>query len=278
MPAEGTLIMKTTKRIFVLVGLLLFFALCLVPSGEAQACLPISSTPSAPEQVGMHCTFTSSSSGFVFRAPGTTYWSIYFVPFGTVSAATLSLDSSATGLASSFSTGGVIPSSTIGPMTSVGSYLNTTATSPTEFVQLTPSITGTGQVSVTVFGFHVNPVPPGGGSGGTVAVSSLPALAAGTAAIGTTAPSLSSGAPVTGQQSVTASAVALPSTSLTRPVCLFAPNTNSTTVYYGPSGVTTSTGFPLLPGASMCGLTVANLNQIFVIASTTGSSVSYSAQ
>lgn len=261
--------MKITKRIFVLVGLLLFFALCLVPSGEAQTCLPISSTPSAPWQVGLHCTFSSSSTSFSFRAPGTTYWAIYFVPSGTVSAASLSLDSSATG--SSYSTGGVISSSAIGAMTSVGSYMNTNPTSPTEFVQLTPSITGTGQVAVTIFGFHVNQ-SLSSSIGGTVA------LAAGTAAIGTTAPSLSSGAPVTGQQSVTASAVALPGTSLTRPVCLFAPNTNGTTVYYGPSGVTTSTGFPLLPGASMCGLTVANLNQIFVIASTTGSSVSYSAQ
>ena len=343
------------KNRFVLIGLLLFFLLCLVPTGQAQSCFSVSSTPSAPWQVGLHCTFTSTSSSFAFRAPGVTYWQIFFVPSGTVSAATLSVDSSATG--ATYSTGGVIPAATIGAMTSVGSYTNSSATTPTEFAQLTPTITGSGQVIVTVFGYNVNPNATGS-VGGTVAVSSLPALVAGSAAIGTVgvtalpalpagsnaigsvtatqgtgsnlhtavdslpalpsgtntignvgvnsalpagsntignvgvnsalpvgtnaigtvASSLSAGAPITGQQAVTASAVALPTTTMSRPVCLYALPANALTVYFGPSGVTTSTGFPLAPGASMCGLTVSNLNQLYVIASSTGSSVAYSAQ
>jgi hypothetical protein len=91
-------------------------------------------------------------------------------------------------------------------------------------------------------------------------------------------PALSSGALIAGQQAVTATATSLPSTTLTRPACLVALSSNSLTVYLGPSGVTSSNGFPLLPGASLCNLSVSNLNQIFVIASSTGSSVTWSAQ
>jgi hypothetical protein len=319
---------------FVLLGLVLFVALCFVPAGQAQACLAVSSTPSAPWQVGLHCNFTSASTGFPFRAPGVTYWQIFFVPSGTVSAATLSLDSSATGL--SYSTGGVITSGTIGAMTSVGSYQNTSATNPTEFAQLTPTITGSGQVSVTLFGYNVNPsasgsiagsvsvtslpalpngsnaigsvtatqatgsnlhtavdslpaLPSGSNAIGSVtatqgtgsnlhtAVDSLPALPAGTNAVGTVAPTLASGTLVAGQQAVTATAAALPTQALTRPVCVLALATNSLTVYAGASGVTTATGFALVPGSSLC-LPVSNLNLIFVVASGTGSSVTWVAQ
>lgn len=113
---------------------------------------------------------------------------------------------------------------------------------------------------------------------GTVGVTSTVAIPTGTNAIGSVNPTLSSGAFVAGQQAVTGTAAALPSTVLTRPACIVAPATNSLTVYLGPSGETTSTGFPLPPGASLCGLPVSNLNQVFVIASTTGSSVAWSAQ
>jgi len=89
---------------------------------------------------------------------------------------------------------------------------------------------------------------------------------------------LSASAIITGQQAVTASAVALPTTTLSRPACVVALAGNSLTVYIGPSGVTTANGFPLSAGASVCGLSVANLNQIFVIASSTGSSVAWNAQ
>lgn len=115
-------------------------------------------------------------------------------------------------------------------------------------------------------------------SSANLKVNVATALPAGTNAIGTVAPSLSSGALVNGEQAVTATAAALPSTSLTRPACIQALTGNSLTVYVGTSGVTTSTGFPLPAGASLCNLPVSNLNQVYVIASSTGSSVAWVAQ
>lgn len=75
------------------------------------------------------------------------------------------------------------------------------------------------------------------------------------------------------QQSVTASAVAL-GTNTTKTVCIEALSTNLISVYIGATGVTTSTGFELIPGAGTC-KTLSNTNLIFVVASTTGASVTY---
>ena len=77
----------------------------------------------------------------------------------------------------------------------------------------------------------------------------------------------------TGQQAVTGSAVALASQANTVG-CIKAVPGNSLTVYIGLAGVTTSTGYPLAAGESFCSPT-NNLNRIFVIASTTGSSVAW---
>jgi hypothetical protein len=75
------------------------------------------------------------------------------------------------------------------------------------------------------------------------------------------------------QQAVTASAVAL-ATNTAKNICVVAPTTNQITVYVGPSGITTATGFPLAPGAGVC-VPVTNTNLLFVIASTTGASVGW---
>lgn len=94
-------------------------------------------------------------------------------------------------------------------------------------------------------------------------------------ASGTTIP-VTSGAVGTffaGQQAVTASAVAL-ATNSAKQVCVKALTANGLTVYIGPSGVTTSTGMELAAGDSQC-LGLNNSNLIFVIASSTGSSVSF---
>lgn len=80
---------------------------------------------------------------------------------------------------------------------------------------------------------------------------------------------------VSGQQAVTASAVALPSNSAGR-VCVKVLASGTQTVYFGPSGVTTSTGQELSPGDSWCG-PVSNTNKIFVIAGSTGSTVAFDA-
>jgi hypothetical protein len=78
----------------------------------------------------------------------------------------------------------------------------------------------------------------------------------------------------TGQQAVTASAVALPTFASTS-VCVKALSTNTSPalVYVGvTSSVTTSTGYPLAASDSVC-VPAQNANQVYVIASGTGSSV-----
>lgn len=77
----------------------------------------------------------------------------------------------------------------------------------------------------------------------------------------------------TDRQAVTASAVALASHTA-KTICLKAMTTNLITVYFGTVGVTTSTGFELTPGEGAC-LPMSNSNLIYVIASTTGASVTY---
>lgn len=76
------------------------------------------------------------------------------------------------------------------------------------------------------------------------------------------------------RQAVTATATALASHASGGGVCLKAMTTNTITVYYGTAGVTTATGFELTPGEGAC-LPIDNSSKIFVIASTTGASVTY---
>jgi hypothetical protein len=81
------------------------------------------------------------------------------------------------------------------------------------------------------------------------------------------------GTVVSGQQSVTGSAVALPSNSV-KGVCVRSSSASTLKVYIGPSGVSTSTGHELNPGDSVC-LPVSNTNLLYVIASTTGGTVTF---
>lgn len=76
-----------------------------------------------------------------------------------------------------------------------------------------------------------------------------------------------------GQQAVTATAVALPSKSAHN-VCVKGLVGNQINVYVGPSTVTTSNGMELAPGDTVC-LPLANPSAVYVIASTTGASVSW---
>jgi hypothetical protein len=245
-------------------GLLVFFLLCLVPSGQAQnGCIPVSQGATPPWQLGVKCVFTTASAAVPMgNVAGLNYFQIFFVPTGTVSAASLSLDSSPTG--ASYSTGGMIASASIGSMTSAGSYSNSSAITPTAYGQLTPSITGTGSVTVTIFGYVNTPSSSGGSGPSTnVSVQNFPATTA-------TQPA-GFGSLIQFQQSVTASAVALASNA-THNFCVKALPTNSLTVYVGLSAVTTSTGYPLQAGDWIC-YQLSNSNLVYVIASATGSSV-----
>lgn len=80
---------------------------------------------------------------------------------------------------------------------------------------------------------------------------------------------------LSGQQAVTGTAAALASNS-SKNVCVKALISNTINVYIGPSGTTTATGDELTPGEGRC-YTLSNTNLIFVVASTTGASVSWSA-
>jgi hypothetical protein len=76
-----------------------------------------------------------------------------------------------------------------------------------------------------------------------------------------------------GQQAVTATAAALTS-QVSKQACVHALSTNTISVFIGPGGVTTSTGLELVPDEAVC-LPVANLNEIYVVASTTGATVTW---
>lgn len=79
---------------------------------------------------------------------------------------------------------------------------------------------------------------------------------------------------VSGQQSVTATAAVLPSHALTNGFVLTVLSTSTLSVFWGPSGVTTSSGTELLPGGSIF-IPVSNTNGVYVIASSTGSTVTF---
>jgi hypothetical protein len=78
---------------------------------------------------------------------------------------------------------------------------------------------------------------------------------------------------LSGQQSVTGSAAAL-SSNASKEVCVKANIANAINVYVGTTGVTISTGLELAPGQFTC-LHTSNTNLWFVVASTTGASVSW---
>jgi hypothetical protein len=82
----------------------------------------------------------------------------------------------------------------------------------------------------------------------------------------TTSP-YTTGTVVSGQQAVTASAAALASNTVKQAQVMADPN-NLNPVYVGPSGVTTATGYKLMPGGSTPMLPVNNTNVLFIIGST----------
>jgi len=78
-----------------------------------------------------------------------------------------------------------------------------------------------------------------------------------------------------GQKAVTASAATIATTqAITQGVTVEALSTNTISVFVGASGVTTSTGIELPAGSSIT-LPVSNVNLVYVIASTTGATVTY---
>ena len=79
----------------------------------------------------------------------------------------------------------------------------------------------------------------------------------------------------TGQQAVTATAAVL-ATQAAKQVCIKVLTAGTQVVYYGKTGVTTTTGQELSPGDGDC-MAVDNVNRIFVIAGSTGSTIAWRA-
>lgn len=79
---------------------------------------------------------------------------------------------------------------------------------------------------------------------------------------------------ISGQQTLTTSAAALPSNTLQNGATLLALPTNTGTVYFGPSGVTISTGTPLTAGQSVS-LAISNTSAIYIIGTNTTDKVAF---
>lgn len=154
--------------------------------------------------------------------------------------------------------------------------------------------TGTGSIRLELYGYRTGPTGGtgggGGGGGGTGCPNPCPVVGTGTAGspdanpvtiqgiTGATKVPVVIGASSTstfssGQQAVTATAANL-GTATAQQVCVEALIANSINVYLGGSGVTTATGMEVPPGSVRCWV-VNNSNLIYVVASTTGASVSF---
>jgi hypothetical protein len=79
---------------------------------------------------------------------------------------------------------------------------------------------------------------------------------------------------VYGQKAVTATAAVLPTAALTEGVIITGLSTNTISVFIGDASVTTATGVELQPGAALSAA-ISNLNKLYVIASTTGATVTW---
>ena len=78
---------------------------------------------------------------------------------------------------------------------------------------------------------------------------------------------------VTAQLAITASAQQL-ADNAGKVVCIKVKDGGTQNVYFGPTGVTTSTGMELIPGETAC-RTASNSDLFFVIAAGTGSTLAY---
>jgi len=126
-----------------------------------------------------------------------------------------------------------------------------------------------GQVSIdqttpgTTNGVQINAALPAGSNNiGSVNVANFPSTALPSAFY-------------SGQQTSTGTAVAISgSQSITVGVIVQAKSTNTNSVYVGPSGVSSSTGFELQPGQATS-MAVNNLNLVYVISTHSGDGVCY---
>jgi hypothetical protein len=183
---------------------------------------------------------------------------------------TLDVGAGAAAATNSLQAGGVYNSSAPSPSTGQQEPLQLTSAANLKTDQ--SSVGGTAVTAATAYGT----APSGNVAGVNAFVTNVNAN--GQASAANSAPVVLATPPATilaGQQAVTATGTALASNALTHGLCVQALSTNSISVFVGPSGVTTSTGIELPAKSSYC-IGVANSNAIYVVASTTGASVTWS--
>lgn len=156
--------MKTLKQTCAIAVLALLCAAGAAAQVQQPGSAQLEESSGVPWQLAGVWTFNSSSvptGGF--NVLGLKYFQLVFVPSGTVATCAISLDSS-TNAGATFSTGGIESAATIGSCASPASYANSSASTPTSTGQLTPTITGSGQVTVALFGYINNPGAAGSSS------------------------------------------------------------------------------------------------------------------
>jgi len=254
-----------------------------------------------PLNVPTGSTVPFNMGPFDNRTTGCTTWQITYnsVTYSALSIIVQTAPNAAGGVPGSWSTFTAVTG--INPNTAtteaVSTFGGVTSYFPWIRVQLT-SATGAGTISGRLYGWRIpaqssggtvtipTPVPVDGPTANGSAPTTPPVLVAGwdatnlrtlkTDASGDIqAQLIGNGTVLSGQQAVTGSAVAL-ATNTARAACVKALVSNSINVFVGPTGITTSTGYLLAPGESVC-FPVTNTNLLFVIASTTGASVSWAA-
>jgi hypothetical protein len=224
--------------------------------------------PGQAFQVGLTWPALSSGSGSLssFNVTGLQFYTVNWVVNGSISACAFTLDG-ATIAAGSYTTGSIVSSQVCNAS---GTFTTATATENI-LAQLTYTFSGAGKITFTVRGYTENPALSSGASS-NVTVTNFPGSQPVSGTVNTQPAGF--GAIVSFQQAVTASAVVL-ATNAVHGFCVKALTTNALTVYVGPSGVSTATGYPLAAGESIC-YQASNTNLAFVISSNTGSSVAVS--
>ena len=156
-----------------------------------------------------------------------------------------------TTLGSPFQSGGLIGNTAF--VANAGTNLNTSALALESGGNLgtIASAQGAGGTGIT---------QPSGGSGLLGWLSGIYKLLSGTLTTVSSNPSTI----YSGQQTLTTSAATLPSKVLVNGIVITASPTNTGTVYVGPSGVTSLSGYPLTAGQSIS-YAVTNLSAIYII-------------
>jgi hypothetical protein len=153
--------MKRMNRLFTALGILAFLALCFVPSARGQAPTQLSYQAGVPFQLAGSYSFTASSTQTsAFNVGGLQYFELVWIPAGTVSTCTLTVDGAPIA-GGTFTVGSLVGSQTC---TASGSVITSSAAQAAQ-AKITPAITGSGTVTIFIFGFVNNPTSPVSQSG-----------------------------------------------------------------------------------------------------------------